>query len=255
MWLVAGVPDLFRLLRSLEHRREEYRELGLRLADRIGAELVPDPVISAGDRKVALDLRRQLHNGRPVAASTCRRVADAGRSPTLRTDLELAATLSADLHTRQDHAATVVADEEARLIAAPWQLFRASWVGNQALEDGSLPVSKDFERPLSRRLRKESDYLWRIIDRAAAKTVPRAWFGHVALLLVGEAPRADHGRPTSLRSSPWNGWRTSTHSGATCSNTPMVSCSPTRASHLRRSLAWKASDSRHGRSIPTPRVG
>ena len=75
-WLAAANPGLFSLVRQLNQKQERYSTLGVRLADRIGTEPVPHPMLSRHDRRLALRLRRQLHNGVPVLKTECRQMAN-----------------------------------------------------------------------------------------------------------------------------------------------------------------------------------
>lgn len=197
LWLAASAPELFRLLRSLDEQGEKYCEFGRKLAERIGAELVPESSLSKRDRRLALALRRRLYNGRAVTTTDCKHIAALAarikRSRGLAAELELAAAHSTQLSRLEDYAVKVVTAEEDRLLRTPWELLRASPIGEHAFGDGSLAVVDDIQQRLargeswrSRRLCQASDYLWRMIARGAVKTTPRAWFGHVALVLVDE---------------------------------------------------------------------
>jgi ABC-type multidrug transport system fused ATPase/permease subunit len=200
LWLAAGAPDLFELLRRLDSCHHAYRELARGLAERIGNELVPHPTLSGQDRNRTLAVRRRLHGGASITMADGRHLVEiAARllpNRGLAAELTSAAELSSELSELEGQAASAVTAEQERLLSSPWELLRESPVGQRALSDGSLAAADDVQRRLdagepwtSKRLRRRSDYLWRMIARGAAKTPPRSWLGHVSLVPVhGHGP-------------------------------------------------------------------
>ncbi|MFF9646250.1 lantibiotic dehydratase [Kitasatospora aureofaciens] len=195
LWLAAGSPGLFRMLGSLNSLHEEYRRLGRTLAARIGTEFVPHPSPSAQERRLALDLRRRLHNGTPVAAADCSQlatlVASLAGAAAIATELARAADLSAEIRRLEEQTREAIAVERSRILCAPWALLHASPAGRRALSDGSLAAAGDVRRRLAtgeswhgKRLRRRSDQLWEAIARGATTATPRSWFGHVTLVPV-----------------------------------------------------------------------
>ena len=202
LWVAAGSPELFAQLRELEEQETRYRVLGGLLADRIGTELVPNDRLSARERRLALQLRRRLHNGEHVSAAACEALGAAANrvlaSPTgLGDELGRAARRSARLSNLESEAARAVDRQQRELLRAPWQLVRGSPVAERALREGNSATFSDIAQRVRRgeawegkRLRRRSDYLWRMIARGATKTTPRHWLGHVALLHVSQDPLA-----------------------------------------------------------------
>ncbi len=218
LWVAAGNSELFGLLRRLGELDGQYRAMGTRLADRIGAELVPHPRMSSQERAQALRLRRRLHNADPVSEAECRDVAGlaarvlATSCSELAAELEQAARCSARLADLECCAAGAVAAEQARLLRAPWELIQSSPVAQRALRGGNPETYRDIEQRLSdgeswggKRLRQRSDYLWRMIARGATKTTPRAWLGHLALVPVTQDPLAPF-PPVAVRAEIAANW-------------------------------------------------
>lgn len=196
LWVEAGCPDLFGQLGELDELDREYRDFGVRLAERIGADLVPDGGLTGPERRLALRLRRQLHSGENVGELACRELAGVANrvlapARDLADDLVRAADRSAARTAGERRAADAVDREQARLASAPWELIRSSPVAERALRGGNPATFRDIEQRVQRgepwtgkRLRQRSDYLWRMIARGATKATPRQWLGHVALLPV-----------------------------------------------------------------------
>ena len=103
------------------------------------------------------------------------------------------AAASAELAAVREAAERLVAEEEQRLLALPWQLLHASPAGACALGSGDLSVYGDIarrvaagERWTTKRMRQRSGYLWRMLTRASTNATPRGWLSHVSLLPVGQ---------------------------------------------------------------------
>ncbi|MCA2215056.1 lantibiotic dehydratase family protein [Jidongwangia harbinensis] len=200
-WLAGASPDLFALLRELRRARAGYAGLGGTLAERIGTELVPDPRLTAAQRRWALALRRKLHNGTPATPGECVRLAEVARSVeaggALADRLTEVAGLGHRIGDLEVRAEQLLADERERLLALPWRLLTEDPVGRRAIADGVLAPAEDIRRRLARgepwttkRMRRRSAYLWRMIARGTVKTTPRTWLCQVAL-----APVRDGGPP------------------------------------------------------------
>ncbi|MEV0386463.1 lantibiotic dehydratase [Nonomuraea sp. NPDC050643] len=204
MWLAASNPDLFALVRALDEADEEYRKHATALAERLGATLVPRPELPARDRRLVLSVRRRLHQGHPLDTGhgdRLRAIVHAFAPPgepadELADELDRVARLSAECRRLERLAETRVQGEHERLLTAPWDLLGSRPGGPSC---AAPEVAEDIERRLAKgepwstkRMRRRSDYLWRMIARGATKTTPRAWLGHVAL-----AP-AEHGPDNSV---------------------------------------------------------
>lgn len=201
-WLGGAAPGFFALVARWERARTGYVELGGALAERIGRELVPDPRLSAADRRSALSLRRTLHNGGSVPPEQCHRLSDVAGSldpegapvrgdDSLAAGLVRAAAMSAEVEELGRRAQVELAAERERLLALPWLLLNEDPVGRRMLDDGTLAPAADIRRRLargepwtSRRLRRRSAYLWRMIARGTVKTTPRTWLCQIALAAV-----------------------------------------------------------------------
>jgi lantibiotic biosynthesis dehydratase-like protein len=195
LWLAAGAPDLFATVRRLEAADTSYRAMAAALAERIGAELVPSDELSAPERGRLLAIRRGLHRGTVLSPEdsrlldklAARAAADLGDAPAG------AERLAADMLTLRQDAAAAIEAESQRLLRDPWTLLRSSAAGRRVLADQALAAVADIEDRLARgdpwtgkRMRQRSEHLWRMIDRAAVKTTPRGWLGHVALAMIGD---------------------------------------------------------------------
>jgi hypothetical protein len=195
LWLAAANPEMFSLVRQLNQTQEQYSTLGVRLADRIGTELVPHPMLFRHDRALALRFRRQLYNGLPVLKTECRQMVSLARrviaqSSRLISELEQAARYSDELVTMETEAARAIIQERARLPRVAWEFIHTSPFTEAMLRNRNPEVYLAIEECVRRgdswegkRLRRHSNYIWQMIDRAATKSIPRDWHGHVALLL------------------------------------------------------------------------
>lgn len=177
-WLAAADTELADDLRRLAEAEDRYLDYGRVLADRI-ALLVPH--LDPERRRLALDCRRRLHNGLPVDD----RLAEAAGVPRVARLAEWIVHMRAEL-------TEAVAKELDRLLVTPWALLTASPVGAAALRDGDIEGADDITRRLGegeswhgKRLRRRSEYLWRMIARGAVKTTPRGWLGHVSAVRFG----------------------------------------------------------------------
>lgn len=204
-WLAGAGPGFFALLDRWERARTRYAALGGTLADQIGVELVPHPRLAAADRRSALSVRRNLHNGAFVSSRECRRLSDVVQSLDPRTSpvsgdgslasrLIRAAEMSAEVEQLGAQAEEALAAERERLLALPWSLLNEHPVGRRMLADGTLPPAADIHRRLARgepwtskRMRRRSAYLWRMIARGTVKATPRTWLCQVAVAAVDDS--------------------------------------------------------------------
>lgn len=201
LWLDAAAPEVFALVRRLEAAAADYRGAAALLAELIGAQLVPSDQLSTAERRQVLAVRRRLHHGVPLSGEDCRRLekftvrlgAAAAGAGGLGVGLAHAEQLAADVVLLHERAAAVIESENARLLAAPWALLRSSAAGRRMLTDPSLAPAADIAERLARgepwtskRMRRRSEYLWRMIARAAAKTTPRGWLGQVGLVMIDD---------------------------------------------------------------------
>ncbi|MFI0186953.1 lantibiotic dehydratase [Streptomyces sp. NPDC017082] len=162
------------------------------LADRLGAEVVPQPSLSSAERGPVLDLRRRLHSGAAPRAADC---ALLERSPAVPATLaEQARALldeAASAETALSGLRQAVVDEQRHVAEQAWRTVCSSPVLRAFLDSAAPGLAEDTERRLAegqswsgRQLRKRAAYLWRIVGRAAAKTTPRGWAGQIAALPV-----------------------------------------------------------------------
>jgi hypothetical protein len=196
MWLEAANPGLFTTVRGLDAATEKYREAAASLAGRIGSELVPRVELTVAERRSVLGIRRRLHNCALLAEDDWRWLNRlCSRIPGTGLGAELARTkqIAAGVVSLEHRAVTAIEAEETRLLAAPWELLNSSPAGRRVLGDPSLGAAADIAERLARsepwtrkRMRRRSEYLWRVIGRAAAKTTPRGWLGHVAVAADGD---------------------------------------------------------------------
>ncbi|MFG1948322.1 hypothetical protein [Nonomuraea sp. NPDC048826] len=167
-WLAGSAPGLFALLRELEEAEETYREQAAALAERLGGLV---PWLALADRRLVLSLRRRLHRGERV---------DLGRLAAYA-DVDEVARSADRVRALEEPARLRVETEHERLLALPLDLVGPVLPGNDVVAD--IRRRLDAGEPWSsKRLRRSSEYLWRMIARGSVKTTPRAWLGHVALL-------------------------------------------------------------------------
>jgi hypothetical protein len=196
-WLSASNPSLFALARRLDEAQAEYARAGARLADAIGADLVPCVALPPGARALALGLRRRLHNGLPVDAAACRRLAAVARAlgrafDRLGDDLDEAADMSRAAEAMAARLADATAREQTRIARVAVELASSAPIARVLLRDRHPSMLAEVDACLgrdetceSRGWRRRAEYLWKIVDRAATKSTPRDWHGHVALVAVG----------------------------------------------------------------------
>ncbi|MGV9383719.1 lantibiotic dehydratase [Nonomuraea sp. NPDC003707] len=190
LWLAASSPDLFASVRALNHVHDDYLREASDLAGRLGDEVVPRPELPAAARRAVLTVRRRLHQGQALTGDQARRLREIVTAPGLTAHLDRVASLSAELLRLEEQAGAQVEKEHDRLLAAPWHLLGSMPGGRACLPSDVLA---DIERRLaqgepwtSKKLRRRSDYLWRMIARGAVKTTPRTWLGQVSLVPVAE---------------------------------------------------------------------
>jgi hypothetical protein len=218
-WLAAGRPQLFEQLDALDRRDAQLAQLAGRLERLLDAELVAPPDVPREVRAAALTLRRALHAGRAPRERDWQAAerALAGGSPSaqlvdsFRRTRE-AARAAADARARAEAA---LAAEQARLRRDPWALAQRSPLAYALFRGANPGVIDDVERRLrdgaswdEARLPRRSDYLWRLVARAATKSTPRDLMGAVALVRVGRAARND---VLSLRDEVAVQWTTNVH--------------------------------------------
>lgn len=199
----AGAPELFGRVRVHERSTVEEQARAVALVARLSADLAPYQDIAPGVRGRAMTLRRRLARGLPADPADCRRLAAdcaalAGFAPA-----------AAGLRALADRAAAAVAAETAltadlaaerdRVAALPWEILATVPAAYRIVACTAPDVLAELrarlaagESPAGKRLRQRGEYVWRLLTRAAVKTTPRGWLGHVAL--VGSAP----GRPDDL---------------------------------------------------------
>ncbi|MFI7131719.1 hypothetical protein ACIBQ1_39010 [Nonomuraea sp. NPDC050153] len=188
LWLAASSPELFACVRALDRCADDYRGDASALAERLGDEVVPRPELPAAARRAVLAVRRRLHQGRPLTADQAHRLREI--APGLTAHLDRVASLSAALLRLEEQAGALVEKEHDRLLAAPWHLLDSvpggrSCVSSDVLADIERRLARD-EPWTSKKMRRRSDYLWRMIARGAVKTTPRTWLGQVSLVPVTE---------------------------------------------------------------------
>ncbi|MET9250054.1 lantibiotic dehydratase [Nonomuraea sp. NPDC003709] len=190
LWLEASSPDLFACVRALNHIHDDYLREASDLAGRLGDEVVPRPELPAAARRAVLAVRRRLHQGQALTGDQARRLREIVTAPGLTAHLDRVASLSGELLRLEEQAGAQVEKEHDRLLAAPWHLLGSVPGGRACLPSDVLA---DIERRLaqgepwtSKKLRRRSDYLWRMIARGAVKTTPRTWLGQVSLVPMAE---------------------------------------------------------------------
>ena len=191
VWLAAANPRLMSTVARLNRADAHYGTLAVEAADRLGRELVPASGLTRDDRRWILGLRRRLHRAAGVDPDEIRRARRIAtqHAPALAEDLKRLAT-----------AARTVADlaEEARRLADGEPSRLARMVRDAVLASPMLSTLLAHRDPAAHaRLcgglqprQNLAKYAWRVIDRAAVRSTPRDWHGHVALLPIEPAPPA-----------------------------------------------------------------
>lgn len=195
LWLAAANPRLARAVHDVEERWRAHHARTTVLAEVVGSELVPNPGLSTRERALVLKVRRALHNGTPVADADISAVVEVARRVGARDglvgDLLDVAARTVEL-TEADRAADAsLGAERDRLLRGSWDVVNGSVPARRAVRHDNPAAYHDIERRVRRgdrwtdkRLRRESEYLWRMIERGTTKPTPRGWFGHVGLVSV-----------------------------------------------------------------------
>lgn len=195
----VGNPALFDRIRDRQRSEVDYATFAARLAGRLSEEFVPHPELPAPIRGLALATRRLLLRGQPVDAVACRRLAVVnavlGGQDSLTGDLLRAAAWSRDLVAEDGRLARAITEEQARLATLPWELATSSAAALRVVADAAPSLPAEISERLvedpgwtGKRMRQRADYLLRILARAAYKTTPRGWLGHVAVVASGPGP-------------------------------------------------------------------
>lgn len=195
----AGAPELFERLRG--HLRDEaaYRVLAQDVARRLGEELVPHPELPGPLRASAIALRRDLFHGAVVEDVRCRRLAVVGVAlgapEALTRDLVDVGERAAALAATWAGAVEEVRAERERLAGLPWELVTGSPSAERVVARTAPGLLEEVRERLAagagwdgKRMRQRADYLLRLLTRAAFKTTPRGWLGHVAVVGVSPGP-------------------------------------------------------------------
>jgi Lantibiotic dehydratase, N terminus len=193
-WLATSNPALFERLRQLSNMEERYRRLSARLADRLGSSLIPHTTLSRDDRRLALKLRRQFHNDRLVLPTTCLQLVGAvnklkEEGTRLAYALKQVGQHVDKLCALRAEVDQVLTEERGRLPRVAWELLCASPMTRRMLLARDCQTYRAMERLVrsgsawsGKPLRKTAEQFWLMIDRAATKSTPRDWHGHVACL-------------------------------------------------------------------------
>ncbi|KOV73328.1 MULTISPECIES: lantibiotic dehydratase [unclassified Streptomyces] len=195
-WAAGGAPRLFESVVRHADAVERIAVRGRALADRLGAEVVPQASLAAADRGAVLALRRRLHSGAAPRTQDCLLLL---RLPAVPADLaEQAHALLREAEAADAAPAGLrqaVVAEQRRVAEQAWRTACDSPVMRAFVDSAAPGLVDEIERRLaagqswsSRNLRKRAAYLWRLVGRAAAKTTPRGWTGQIAALPVAAGP-------------------------------------------------------------------
>jgi hypothetical protein len=195
----AGNPALFDRVRARRQSEVDYQTFGARLAGRLTRELVPLTDVPGPVRSLAVATRRVLLRGQPADPVDCRRLAVVnavlGGPEGLTGDLLRAAAWSRDLVAEDWRLTRLIREEHARVASVPWELARSGPAARRVVADAAPHLTaeiqerlRDEQRWTDKRMRQRADYLLRILARAACKTTPRGWLGHVAVVRSGPGP-------------------------------------------------------------------
>jgi hypothetical protein len=190
-WLAGANPTLFEKVERLERDEELRRACAVRLAERIGQQLVPNPEISREDRCFLLAVRRTLHRGDLIAKVSRERLLNLSGSSDADAELIQALVAMVDrdsaIATLSTEIEVDLAYEQDRLLLLPEQIYHESRVA-RALPARQVPEEPGLGSPLSRKSRRDRcEHEWRRIARAATRSTPRGWLSHVAFLPIDAA--------------------------------------------------------------------
>ncbi|MGW3089443.1 lantibiotic dehydratase [Streptomyces sp. NPDC001108] len=190
-WTAAGGSGLFGRVLAYADDAGRRAARARRLAEELGG-LVPDPRLTAAERRRVLALRRRLHAGAaPTGADHDFLLGLPGAAGPAR---EAAGLSGAADRARRERAALEreTAAERERVAGLGWTLVRADPVLREFLDAAHPGLVAEVaarlaagERWTGKRLRKRSAHLWRVLGRSAVKTTPRGWVGQVAPVPVG----------------------------------------------------------------------
>lgn len=195
IWLQGANQELFALDRRILCLRQQYAEAGLRLADFIGAKVVPLPRLTSEERTAAIQLRRKLHNG-ALAAKACTTMSAmlrslAGELHPLAADLEHAAEQCEQVEELEKTLEALLNAEPARVARSAYESVAQTPVFAALIAERNPELFAEVRDRLRRgeswngkSLRRSGDFFWKVIDRAATKTTPRDWHTHVAVAAV-----------------------------------------------------------------------
>ncbi len=188
----AASPGLFVRIGLLEERLSAFAQQAEELAEQIGTHLVVHDGLPKQGRRLALKVRRELHQG-ALAALDLLALADVAApfTPSLAAWMRALASTAERIGNEQRELAQELAADENRLLALPWGLLQSTPAGRQVLRHAAL--STDISARLSagepwttKRMRQRSDYLWRLLRRGATRATPRGWLAHVTLLSIAD---------------------------------------------------------------------
>lgn len=199
-WLSAANPAVFDAGDRVAKQHRTYRTMARALAGEFGSELVPAPALTHSARSFVLAARRSLHRGVLMRTDDFTALAAAvvqglGSSNPLLERTRTTAGVAESVRSLQAALTDDVQLEVHRLADAPWARVCESAIARQILSDISRPPYDDLLRPSAdpgggrqhrQRRRQRSDFLWRMIERAATDPTPRGWFAHVGLVRIAE---------------------------------------------------------------------
>lgn len=175
-WLDQSSPNLFRVLRESRQQQVRYTRLARQSAGSIGELLIPCATLCRDERRVALHLRRQLHNGHQVSSDALAAVESLARHHC--SDRDLADSLVA-LKFATESLASIGAElclevtkAVDRQLAEP--SMKSDWVARRLISSTS-PRSRQEVRAK----RKMFNSWNAAVARAATKTTPRGWYSTV----------------------------------------------------------------------------
>lgn len=199
-WLECASPYFFHRVREHESLARSYSAVARQLAKQIGEHLISRSDLSAPSRRMALAVRRQMHNARLLTPRQGKGLLDVvavGPAKDLEAHARAVISLSNQLSESNSQLESLLGEEETRSRGAIWRTIERSHLLQITMRTTNETLFDNVGRHLgagrswsSKELRRAEEALSRLIARGAAKATPRGWLSHVALMAVQDASGA-----------------------------------------------------------------
>jgi hypothetical protein len=194
VWTDAGSPEFFRKVRELNESSEYYLRLGIEFAESLGTKLVSQKWLSREDRGLVLAIRRKTHKGvtlKERETSQLANLLEHGPDGSVR---ELAqqfvrfSNAEQSLIKQKQNLISELPGAQSRMISYARSRINGINSGIETLVRqtySTAPISHASTKKtgaVTNRAHHHARHAMQMITRAATKSNPRGWFGHVAVL-------------------------------------------------------------------------